>query len=216
MFPFNEVSQGAQHKKQEVVASIGRIFAIGTILRISDNIRKNTVIFKKKQYHLRISTNISQYMDSKNFLKFFWILWNLQKSWKILKYSVQHYEISKKWIFVKILEYLPKFWKILKNTAVFFWIFSDNTEKYWQNISEYTGIFRNICQYFPVFSKIRKYSSAYCFIRRIFRNILSDYPLFYGIFTVFSRIFKNIREYPGIYHDISVFFQNFSVFLGGK
>ena len=128
-----------------------------------------------------------------------WFLLNFKKSWKILKYSVQHYEISKNLYLEKILEYLLKIWKILINTAVFFWIFSNFIEKYCQYISEYTGIFRNICHYFSVFSKIRKYSAAYCFIHRIFRNILSDYPLFYGIFPVFSRILKNIREYIVIF-----------------
>ena len=51
MFPFNEVSRGAKHKEHKIIGGIGRIFAIGTILSISDNIPKNTVIFKKNRIH---------------------------------------------------------------------------------------------------------------------------------------------------------------------
>ena len=83
-----------------------------------------------------------------NFLDFCWILWNFQIIGKILKYSVQHYEMSQK----KQQKNIPKNPGISRDipeySAEFFWIFPNNSGKYWQNIPEYLGIFPNICQYF--------------------------------------------------------------------
>jgi len=51
MSPFNEVSRGAKHKEHKIIGGICRIFGIGAILSFSDNIPKNTVIFKKNRIH---------------------------------------------------------------------------------------------------------------------------------------------------------------------